>query len=345
MVRTVPHRLRCALLASAPCHLYASQGYAPQYAPERKPKSAQFKPAQCCAAVVGGLERRTDVADISGRFVWYELMTTEVAVARTFYAEVVGWDAQDASTSDLAYTVLASGKTPVSGLMELPPAARKMGATPRWMAYVSVSDVKATAERIVRLGGTVYVPPTDTNIGRIAVVADPQMATLGLVEGLKAGQQQLPEMGKVGRVGWHELLAADRTKAFAFYGEVFGWQKVNAEIGPTNKYQLFSVGGQTIGGMFTKRREELLSFWLYYINVDDVDAALERVKAAGGSIFEGPMELSGEIWIARCRDPQGAAFALQGKRGPASEVGWSVEWGNFSSRGRLQVSKPPRRSD
>jgi hypothetical protein len=269
-------------------------------------------------------------------------MTTDVAVAKAFYAKVVGWDAQDTSTPDLAYTVLGSGKAGVSGLMELPLDARKMGATPRWMAYVGVKDVNAMAERFARLGGAIYVPPTDTNIGRISVVADPQLATLGLVEGLKGGNHQAVEMGKSGRVGWHELLAADRQKAFAFYGEVFGWQKANAEIGPTDKYQLFSIGGRTIGGIFTKRREELLPFWLYYINVDDVDAALERVKAAGGSIFEGPLELPSDIWIARCRDPQGAAFALQGKRGPASEVGWSVEWGNFSSRGRLQVSKPSR---
>ena len=62
-----------------------------------------------------------------------------------------------------------------------------MDATPRWMGYVGVSDVDAAAERLKRLGGTVYVPPTDTNIGRISVVADPQTATLALVEGLKAG--------------------------------------------------------------------------------------------------------------------------------------------------------------
>jgi predicted enzyme related to lactoylglutathione lyase len=285
------------------------------------------------------------VAENSGRFAWYELMTTDVAVAKAFYAKVVGWDAQDTSTPDLAYTVFGLGKAQVSGLLELPPDAQKMGATPRWMAYVGVRDVKATAERFARLGGAVYVPPTDTNIGRIAVVADPQTATLGLVEGLKGGNQQPAEMGKPGRVGWHELLAADRQKAFAFYGEVFGWQNASAEIGPANKYQLFSAGGQTIGGIFTKPREELLPFWLYYINVDDVDAAMERVKTGGGSVFKGPLELPGGIWIARCRDPQGAAFALQGKRGPASEVGWSAEWGNFSSKGRLQVSKPRRASD
>ena len=61
-------------------------------------------------------------------------------------------------------------------------------------------------------------------------------------------------MSEPGRVGWHELLAADRKKAFAFYGELFGWQKADAEIGPADSYQLFSAGGQTIGGMLPNVR-------------------------------------------------------------------------------------------
>ncbi len=60
--------------------------------------------------------------------------------------------------------------------------------------------------------------------------------------------------------------------------------------------------------------EEPLPFWLYYFDIDDIDAAAERVKTGGGQIFEGPLELPGGSWIVRCRDPQGAAFALQGKR-------------------------------
>src|ERR1700720_2758938 len=122
-----------------------------------------------------------------GRFVWYELMTTDMAAAKAFYANVVGWSAQDASTPDLAYALFTAGKASVSGLMDLPEDARKMGATPRWMGYVGCSDVDATAQRITRLGGAVFVPPTDSNIGRIAVVADPQMASLALVTGLKPG--------------------------------------------------------------------------------------------------------------------------------------------------------------
>jgi len=49
------------------------------------------------------------------------------------------------------------------------------------------------------------------------------------VKGLKLGHGQPTEGGKPGRVGWHELLAADGETAFAFYGELFGWQKADAE--------------------------------------------------------------------------------------------------------------------
>jgi uncharacterized protein len=289
-----------------------------------------------------GANGDADLVNHHGRFTWYELMTTDVAAAKAFYARVLGWDVQDASTPELAYTVFAAGTALVGGLMELPEAARKMGATPRWMGYVGVDDLDATTDRIKHLGGAVYVPPTDTNIGRIAVVADPQTANLALLEGAKPGQQQPADLDQPGRVGWHELLAGDWRRAFAFYREIFGWQKANAE--PSDSYRLFSAGGQTMGGMFTKRPTEAAPFWLFYFNIDDVDAAVERVESAGGQIMEGPFGIPDGNWIVRCTDPQGAVFALEGKRSPdhigrKPEVGWTTEWGEFSSRGRL-VGKP-----
>ena len=279
------------------------------------------------------------MADHHGRFAWYELITTDVAAAQAFYTKVVGWDAQDASTPGLPYTLFTAGKAPVSGLMDLPDEARRKGATPRWMGYVGVRDVDATVDRLKALGGAVYVPPTNTNIGRIAVVADPQAADLALVQGLKTGQRKAADLGKSGRVGWNELLAADLQKAIAFYGELFGWQRADAEIGPGDGYQLFSAGGQMIGGMSTKRRTDPVPYWVYYINVDDIEAAMERVKTAGGRIFESPVETPGGSWIVRCGDPQGAPFALKGERNRHA-VGWSTEWGEFSSKGRLVT--PPR---
>jgi predicted enzyme related to lactoylglutathione lyase len=293
-----------------------------------------------------GLNGETDMVCRPGRFAWYELMTTDVAAARAFYSNVVGWEARDASTTELAYTLFTAGNGPVSGLMALPEEARRMGATPRWMGYVGVDNADATTDRIKRLGGAVYVPPTDSNIGRISVVADPQTAILALVEGLKTGSSEPAELDQPGHVGWHELLAADWAKAFGFYAELFGWQKVDTESGLVDAYQLFSAGGQTIGGMFTKRPVEPIPYWLLYFNVGDIDAATERVRRGGGQVFEGPFVVPEGSWIARCIDPQGAIFALQGKRNrdaiakdAASEVGWSTEWSGISSRGKL-TTKP-----
>jgi len=286
------------------------------------------------------------VVDHLGLFVWYELLTTDIAAAKAFYGSVVGWGAEDASTAEFAYILFTAGHGPVGGLMGLPPEARRMGATPRWVGYVAVDDVDTRAERIKRLGGAIYVPPTDTNIGRIAVVADPQTATLALVKGLKLGQQQQADPDEPGCIGWHELFAADGSKAFAFYGEVFDWQETDANTDPLPSYRAFSAGGRTIGGMFTKHARTPVPFWLYYFNVGDIDMALRRVEEGGGQIALGPHDLPDDTGIARCIDPQGAMFALQGprtkdatRRLPDPDIGWSSHWGDISSRGRL-VAKP-----
>jgi predicted enzyme related to lactoylglutathione lyase len=286
------------------------------------------------------------VVDHHGRFVWYELLTTDIAGAKAFYGSVVGWGAQNASTPDLAYTVFTAGEAPASGLMELPQDALKRGAMPRWVGYVAVDDADASAERIKRLGGTLYVPPTDSNIGRIAVVADPQTATFALVEGLRLGQAESGDVGEAGCVGWHELLAADRSKASAFYREVFDWRETDAKTGPSPSYHEFAAGGRTIGGMLTMHPSAPMPYWLYYFNVGDIDMALRQVGDGGGRVVMGPHELPGDSAIARCIDPQGAMFALQGprtqdrtKRLPDPDLKWSSDWGEISSRGKL-ASKP-----
>lgn len=274
------------------------------------------------------------MVDYHGRFVWYELMTTDVAAAEVFYASVVGWGAREASTPAAAYTLFTVGKAFAAGLMPLTEDMRKIGATPRWIGYVGVDDLDAAVDRVRRRGGTVYVPPTNVfNLSRFAVVADPQMASLALIKWLKPSEQEVPDLGKPGRTGWHELLAADLEKAFAFYGELFDWQRADVNAGPLGTYQLFSAGGQTIGGMFAKPPTVAVPFWLYYFNVGDIDVAAERVRAGGGQVIEGPLELPGGSWIARCIDPQGAMFALEGRRNP-NAVGY---FARVASRGGRAV--------
>jgi uncharacterized protein len=282
-------------------------------------------------------------------FAWYELLTTDMAGARRFYGSVLGWTAQDAATSKFAYSVFNTGGSPVCGLMELPQEERKMGATPRWLGYVAVDDLDLTVGRLASLGGAGDVPPTETNIGRIAIVADPQKATFALAQGLKHG---LPpsEAVELGRVGWHELLAGEWRAAFAFYHGLFGWQRTQSGVGSLEFYQLLSAGDRTIGGMFTKLPIAPIPFWLYYFNVPDIAVATDRVMASGGRTVQGPNQLPDVGWIAWCVDPQGAMFALQAasnqsgvERPSAAELGRSTAWGAFASRGRLVAGPPASR--
>jgi predicted enzyme related to lactoylglutathione lyase len=250
-----------------------------------------------------------------GRFVWYELMTTDVEAAKAFYGKVVGWGMRDAAVPGMSYTLLTIGEASVGGLVQLPEDARRLGAEPRWLGYIAVNDVDATTRRVEQLGGAVHVQPADIpDIGRFSVVADPQAATLALVKWLKPGQAETDELDKPGRVGWHELLAADGEKAFPFYGELLDWQRATSEIDPASTYQPFIVAAQTIGGMFTKPPMVPMPFWLYYFNIGDIGAAVEHVKTLGGQILEGPVDLPGGSRVARCADPQGAMFALIEKR-------------------------------
>ena len=284
------------------------------------------------------------MSDARGSFAWYELLTTDAAAARAFYGRVVGWEAQDASAA-FPYSVFSADGVEIGGLMELPPDARRMGAMPRWVGYVAVDDIDATVDRLRRLGGSVFVPPTDSNIGRVSIVTDPQTATFGIVGGLKRGAPPAPE--EVGRVGWHELFAADGRTAFAFYSELFGWQPAASQTDPLGYYQLLAAGERTFGGMFTKLPRAPVPFWLYYFEVADIAAAVAQVRDGGGRIVQGPMELPGGSWIVRCIDPQGAMFSLQGKSSktgiePAStaELTWAADWGGFASRGKVVAAKP-----
>jgi predicted enzyme related to lactoylglutathione lyase len=282
-----------------------------------------------------------------GHFVWYELVTTNMEAAKAFYTKVVGWGAQDVAGA--AYTLFTAQGAPVCGLISMPEDAREEGYRPTWLGYIGVDDVDFTADRIAQLGGDIYVPPREIpNISRFAVALDLQRVSIAVFKWLDGGGQQPAKLDTPGRVGWHELLAADRDEAFAFYAELFGWQKVGAGSRAADAYQLFSAGGQTLGGICTKPAAVPFPFWLYFFNVPDIDMAITHVNEGGGEILDGPTEVPDGNWMLRCTDPQGAIFALLGKRsvehGSTAQVKWSTDWDGLSLHGKLLVTRVPPKS-
>lgn len=245
----------------------------------------------------------------NGQFVWYEHLTHDAAAATAFYRHVVGWGATQTDSPAGPYTLLSAGERPVAGLMKFPEGCGA-GSDPSWVGYVSVDDVDAFVARVEALGGALHVGPMEIpDVGRFAVVADPQGAVFALYRSFCAG---LPEaaMGTPGFAGWHELWAKDGAAAFAFYAELFGWTKTEAfDMGPNGVYQLFATAREAVGGMMTAEAG-VTTGWLFYFNVPELDAAMARVLEQGGKVAFGPQEVPGGLWIIQCHDPQGGEFAL-----------------------------------
>ncbi len=246
----------------------------------------------------------------ASKFCWYELLTSDPAAALDFYQSIFGWQSQAVSMGDAPYTLISVGPDHFAGLMALPAGAT--GMQPSWGGYIEVEDVDAMSVRIQSDGGRELSPPRDIpGVGRFSVVTDPQGAYFYLFKNIGGDDQPANPQGTPGTVGWRELHAGNGVQAFDFYAKNFGWTKDQAmDMGELGIYQLFAAGADAVGGMMTKMPETPTPFWLYYFNVETLDAALDRVNLGGGKIVNPPMEVPGGRWIAQCLDPQGAMFAL-----------------------------------
>lgn len=244
-----------------------------------------------------------------GNFVWYDCMTKDPKASIGFYGEVVGWKTQP--FGDSGYNMWVASQGPLGGVMELPKEAAQMGAPPHWMANVCVDDVDATVKLVKELGGKVYKEPEAIpTVGRFAVIADPQGATIAIFKPEAA--MALHDAEKEGEFCWNELMTTDREAALDFYKKVFGWKALDSmDMGPMGTYQMFGVGDKACGGMMkTPAGTPMPPSWIYYINMYDLDASIARATKQGAKVMNGPMDIPGGGRIAQLMDPGGAVFAL-----------------------------------
>lgn len=244
-----------------------------------------------------------------GQFVWYELTTPDVDAARRYYPSFTGWGTQP---FDKDYTMWTTAGKPFAGIFQLGPDMRQRGVPPNWMPYIEATSVDETARQATSLGGKVMHGPDDIpNVGRFAVLQDPQGAVFGIYKsngpsGSWDGTQQL------GRFVWHELMTTDHPKALDFYRRLFGWEKTSEmDMGGGNMYAMYGKGGVSYGGIFNRTPDMagVPPFWLVYVQVKDVKRAIDAATKGGGKLKRGPMPVPGGN-IAILSDPQGAAFAM-----------------------------------
>lgn len=247
-----------------------------------------------------------------GDFIWYEYMAADVDAAEAFYRTVLGYSIIPSTPgAEVEYRMWALGDIVLGGLMAVPPDAAAQGARPCWLGYIEVKDVDDTVDAIVADGGGVKMRPTTIpNIGRLALLTDPQGAAFYVMTP-RHGGAQTSWGNKPGQCGWNEHHGPDGDAAAAYYAKHFGWEMgPPLDMGAMGRYHYFSTNGVAAGGLMTNPHVPHPA-WLFYLNVDDINAAKQRVEAAGGRVLFGPQQVPGGDWVLTATDPEGAVFGLR----------------------------------
>jgi predicted enzyme related to lactoylglutathione lyase len=263
-----------------------------------------------------------ETQEARGDFIWYELLTGDIGGAKRFYDAVVGWNVQERSDFPNDYRMIgrSDGKF-AGGAMQLTDEMKKHGGRPIWLGYILVPDVDASVAAIERDGGRAMMPAFDIpGVGRVAMVTDPSGAPFYIMkplppEGDPNAKSDVFSVDQPQRVRWNELSTTDQDGAVDFYRRHFGWtQEGSMPMGEMGDYRFIQANGVNIGAIMRKPPQLPVSLWTYYIGVDDIDRAAEAIKAGGGQILNGPMEIPGGEFALNGLDPQGAAFGLVGPR-------------------------------
>ena len=247
---------------------------------------------------------------------WVDTWREDVNPAAAFYGELFGWNVVGTTAAgEDAYAMCLLRERQVAGIgSPLPAAARKDPAA--WTTYVQVDGVEETVAKVREAGGSVLAEPFDSlDGGRIAIIADPSGAVLGVWQlGEHAGAELVNEPS-----AWAMsfLMSPDPDAAARFYGAVFGWE--TESFGPATMFRLPGfVGGEPsqpvprdVVATMMPAAEGPPAAWGVNFWVADVDGVAAKTKELGGQVISAPEAIEGlpmkEGVIA---DPEGAVLSV-----------------------------------
>jgi predicted enzyme related to lactoylglutathione lyase len=233
---------------------------------------------------------------------WVDLGTPDVDASISFYGELFDWNASDPIEGGGGYRFFEQDGKMVGGLAPL----MAPGQPPAWTSYVSVTDADATVEVARSSGGGVLLEPTDVmDVGRVAIIADPSGAALGLWQPRRHTGAEI--VNEPVSLTWNELDTRDTDNAKPFYEALFGWQADTQE-----GYTTWQLDGRPVAGMMAMPPQvpaQVPSYWLAYFAVDDTDAIEAKARELGAVVLVEPRDIQAGRF-AVLQDPQGAALGV-----------------------------------
>ena len=241
---------------------------------------------------------------------WIDLWTSDVEGSRRFYSELFGWEALEPSEEFGGYFMFARNGMPTAGGMG---DMGDMKADNTWKVYFQTDDIERTVKDVAMQGGEVRSPAMAVaDLGSQAVFTDPSGAALGAWQpGTFPGFLVL---GEPGAPSWFELHTSNFAKALDFYQSVLHWE--TTQFSDTDEFRYAVMrnpegDGELAGIMDSSSAPgSPPSAWSVYWYVEDINAAIEKVRQLGGTVLEDAADTP-YGWLATAKDPAGAVFRLQ----------------------------------
>ena len=246
---------------------------------------------------------------------WVDILAPDPARELDFYGRLFGWEFDGPGPGDY-YEALVRGR-PVAGVGRAP-----AGVPSAWNTYVSVASADDVVRAAAGAGGEVVVEPFDAlPAGRVAVLADPTGAHIGLWEA--AGRQGCQLVNERSAWAMSLLHTSQPDLSAAFYREVFGWETEPFAPGVTLFRLPGYVGGEpaqpvprdVVAAMAASAEESAPVRWSVDFWVTDADALAGRAGELGGGVIAPPFD-AGPMRQAVLADPAGAAFSVTTAPGP-----------------------------
>ncbi len=207
--------------------------------------------------------------------------------AAAFYGHVLGW-AFDAASQQVTNTDLPTGIHAAPGV-------------PTLFCCYAVTDLAAARAAITEAGGTAG-DTRRTEHGLTLDATDPQGAAFAVFEPA-AGRERPPLNGSgPGELAYVTYDATQSAGFRDFYGRVLGWTFEPGRVADGWQVRDARPMSGAAGG---SPRRSTVPMW----TVADIDAAVARVREAGGTVLDEPSRQPYGL-SAECTDDQGSRFYL-----------------------------------
>ncbi len=254
----------------------------------------------------------------TGKAIFFQLVTPDMAAAEHFYGGLFGWTFRSVPGTRSPYAVTMLGSRSVGALVQhpMPPGEHRASA---WLEFFSTPDVDATVRSAVGHGGQTLSPPHDLpGRGREAVLADPQGAVFAV---LASSSGDTPDvLSPVGDWIWRSLITRDAVAGAGFYNAVFGLQTYTLPSTPGEQHLLLASDNyaRATANSFPGRTDAH-AHWLGFVRVESAQASASKAVTLGGQVLVQPRPDRHGGMIAVVADPLGAAVGL-------------FEWGNDETK-------------